>query len=285
VTDTAPAVFSLFTTFLRTASLKYDAEAGNYPDYYTTLVQLFTFANNNHITPLRNTVIDTFLKLIASTPSELPYGIISSIYDATTHASSLRDLLVCVTVNIGAAADVRKNSASLPKEFLVDCLAVAGDERIVPFERGLDDEDVQVWLKGKMGSVCEEYHVHDYADSSDEHEHDGRDEHVEYRSRSRKKVSKQEAWERAGELVRRNRRDATVRSSAFRSMLRDIEEETNVLAERRGDQNDDEEWDESESESEDEDDEGIREMKRLFDEESEARMKYLLESLPPRERY
>ena len=248
-------------------------------------MQLFTFANDNNITPLRNTVIDTFLKIIASTPSKLPYSIISSIYDATTHASSLRDLLVCVTVNIGAAADVRRHSASLPKDFLLDCLAVAADERVVPFERGLDDEGVQAWLKEKMGSVCEEYHVHDYADSADEHEHDRRDEHVEYRSRSRKKVSKREAWERAGELVRRNRWDATVRSSAFRSVMRDIEEETNVLAERRGDQNDDEEWDESESESEDEDDEGIREMKRLFDEESEARMKYLLESLPPRERY
>jgi len=71
LTDTTSTIFSLFNTFLHTASLQYDVEAGSYPDYIT-LVQFFTFANDNNTTPLQNTVIDTFLKLIASTPSKLP---------------------------------------------------------------------------------------------------------------------------------------------------------------------------------------------------------------------
>jgi len=269
--DTEPAVFALFTRFLKTGSLCPVQDKEKYLDY-KMLVKLFNFANKQDIKPLRNTVISSFFTVIADTPFAIPYTIIPSIYAATTPTSSLRDLFVCTAVEIGAAANVRENLSSLPKEFMLDCLTVASDLAVVPFHRGRDDEGVMSWLKEKAETVCAEYHIHDTADSLD----DGRED---YRPRG-KKVGRQQAWERAGELTRRARQN---RMSAVSSVLRDIRRETNVLAERYEDEG--EEWDGSEEEEYDEDDGGIQEMKRLFNEESEARMRHLLEPLPSRERY
>ena len=69
--------------------------------------------------------------------------------------------MVDVVVNIGNARDVEDWENELPRAFLVDCLRVAGKDRVVPFEnRGV----LEAWLEEKCERVCKEWHVHDHVE-------------------------------------------------------------------------------------------------------------------------
>jgi hypothetical protein len=51
--------------------------------------------------------------------------------------------------------DVEKWSSELPRQFLVDCLKVAGEDEVVPYR-----SEMRIWVERKGRHMCEQYHVH-----------------------------------------------------------------------------------------------------------------------------
>jgi hypothetical protein len=84
----------------------------------------------------------------------MPYENVQDVYEHTTSSSSLRDLVIDVVLHIGRSQDLSRWEDVLPKSFLVDCLKMADEDGIVPFQM------TREWLEGKAERMCTEYHVH-----------------------------------------------------------------------------------------------------------------------------
>jgi hypothetical protein len=215
------------------------------------LIDIFQFAKEFGITSLRNATLDEFFLRILDNLDELPYKHVYDIYNLTSPDSSLRSLVVDIIVNIGLKRDMQEWKDDLPKEFMTDCLIAASEDCIVPFSGPYSDDEVSDWLQEKKGEMCEIYHVHDFETRT---------------------------LRQGGPHAKRKQGSGTG-SGAQR-----IEKRRLKLAAEAAEAAEEAEQDEEEEEEEDA---HVMDpdMQRIFDAESEARMKYLLESFPSRERY
>ncbi|KAI4921444.1 hypothetical protein J4E85_008789 [Alternaria conjuncta] len=161
--DVSPRNFRIYLGFLKTGYLN-QLDPDDTTDQrisFGRLIHVFMFANELGIILLRNAVLDEFFLRIYDDPDDLPYKCIFNIYKASTPASSLRHLAVDIIVKIGKKADVKEWMHDLPKQFLMDCLTSASEDRIVPFPKNLSEDDVMVRLEGMRKAMCEVFHVHD----------------------------------------------------------------------------------------------------------------------------
>ncbi|EDU47705.1 BTB domain containing protein [Pyrenophora tritici-repentis] len=313
--DEKPAVFSVFVAFLKTGTIvipsddhdtKDDTDEGRsedidkdmnddvyeernsdtddphtntYIDEGTQtpaihmLIPLFTFAKDHVILPLHNAILSTIITTTSITPLHTMYAFNRPAYDATSHPSPLRDLLICTILAIGSASEMQTRLDIVPKEFLADCLGLAAEVEGVPFQEG-GRLGKQGWLADKAERVCAQYHDHHDRDSDTDTD-DGRS--------GRRHSPNPRVWQRF--LGRASMR----RGKGWRNGPRPG---SGMVGGRGGygrgggrGKSEEDEWSLSDEVEDKEDDEGVREMKRLFQEESDARMRDLLKPLPPRERY
>jgi hypothetical protein len=152
----APAHFRVFVTFLETGTLSHpnlrSMTASSH--VFRFLSELYAFAGSFDAHAFRNAVLDAVLLRIMSAPRDLPYENVQDVYEHTTSSSSLRDLVIDVVLHIGRSRDLSRKEDVLPKSFLVDCLKMADEDGIVPFQM------TREWLEGKAERMCTEYHVH-----------------------------------------------------------------------------------------------------------------------------
>jgi hypothetical protein len=136
----SPDDFRIFIDFLKTGHLIRPNSDESFS--FGTLVNIFVFAGDFDILPLRNAAIDAFLLRIIAKPDEIPYHRINDIYKNTSSSSSLRSLVAEVMVNIGSKQEIQDWEHDLPKGFLIDCLSTASDDGATPFSSQYSSEDV-----------------------------------------------------------------------------------------------------------------------------------------------
>ncbi|KAF1914379.1 hypothetical protein BDU57DRAFT_578538 [Ampelomyces quisqualis] len=158
-----PIAFSAFIDFMYSGTL--DSSRNLHSEtplkvYLPVIVSVFTFASAYDVPMLRNTAIDMFFLRMAAGPDNLPYHIITQVYENTSRNSSLRDLVTTTFVNIGRPREFEHNREILPRAFLVDCLVGAAQDETIPFEHR-DRSTRKEWLADKQEHICEEYHYHD----------------------------------------------------------------------------------------------------------------------------
>jgi hypothetical protein len=156
---------------------------------------------------------------------------------------------VDIIVNIGSKRDMQEWKDDLPKEFMTDCLTAASEDCIVPFSGPYSDDEVSDWLQKKKGEMCEIYHVHDFETRT-----------LRQGGPHAKRKQGSGTGSGAQRIEKRRLKLATEAAEAAEEAEQDEEEEEDAHVMDPG-------------------------MQRIFDAESEARMKYLLESFPSRERY
>lgn len=117
---------------------------------------------------MQNAILDTFFLRVFD-KGHVPYENVRDVYASSSEGSSLRDLVITMTINIGSKKHLEKWGDELPRAFLVGCLGMAGEDGVVPFS-----VDVDEWLEEKRSRMCMHYHV--YEEESRE-ESDGDDEY------------------------------------------------------------------------------------------------------------
>jgi hypothetical protein len=157
-----PSTFKTFITFLRTGELHHPNLRSNIASkhFFRFLTELFAFANDFEADTMRNAVLDRFFLRIYSQPNRLPMDNIRDVYKNTSENSSLRDLVITIIINIGTSGLVDDYSNEIPRQFLVDCLRTAAEDKIVPFSHK-EQWQASAWLERKKDRICRHYHVHD----------------------------------------------------------------------------------------------------------------------------
>jgi hypothetical protein len=152
----SPADFRVFITFLETGSLRHpNLRAVTASGFvFRFLAELYAFAGVYKADAFRNAILDAFLLRIMAAPRDLPYEQVQDVYKHTRHSSSLRDLIIDVMVNMGTSKEIRRCMGTLKKDFLLDCLEIAVEDCVVPFQKP------KGWLERKADRMCREYHVH-----------------------------------------------------------------------------------------------------------------------------
>jgi hypothetical protein len=152
----SPADFRVFITFLETGSLRHpNLRAVTASGFvFRFLAELYAFAGVYKADAFRNAILDAFLLRIMAAPRDLPYEQVQDVYKHTRDFSSLRDLIIDVIVNMGTSKEIRRCMGTLKKDFLLDCLEMAAEDCVVPFQKP------KGWLERKADRMCREYHVH-----------------------------------------------------------------------------------------------------------------------------
>ena len=147
--------------FLRTGALRHPnlREQAAPKHYFRFLAELFAFAGRFDAYAFRNAVLDAFFTRIARKEDGFPYESIRDVYECTKENSSLRDLVITIVINIGTSDELQAVKEDLPRTFLVDCLAMAAEDGIVPFRKS-GRHGKGFWLDEKKDSLCVQYHVH-----------------------------------------------------------------------------------------------------------------------------
>jgi hypothetical protein len=176
----SPAHFKVLITFLHTGAIRHpNFRATAAPKHaFLFLTELFAFAGRFDMYALRNAILDAFFIRMTINPDNLPYESIRDVYAHTSENSSLRDLIIDTVIHIGTSEDVEKWSKELPRQFLVDCLKVAGEDEVVLYraERG-------VWVEQKGKNMCAHYHVHEDKDEDEEDKDEEEEEEISEQTR------------------------------------------------------------------------------------------------------
>jgi hypothetical protein len=95
-------VLRIFVDFLETGRLSRPRTGESFS--FGMLVDVFVFAGDFDILPLRNAALDAFFLRIIAKPDRLPYHRVYDIYKSTSSSSSLRGLMVEVILSTSGAS-------------------------------------------------------------------------------------------------------------------------------------------------------------------------------------
>ncbi|KAF2820415.1 hypothetical protein CC86DRAFT_429151 [Ophiobolus disseminans] len=180
--DEVPAHFNVLLDFLRTGALRHYNlhERTRTRIYLRFLAELFAFAGRFDTYQMRNAILNAFLLRVRKDRARLDFENIRDVYELTRENSSLRDLVIDVVVNVGTSRQLRRGEKQLPLGFLVDCLAMAEEDGIVPFKKSEKFAKRQ-WMWEKKEHLCKHYHVHSREEleaSEKRREEEGSDEEM-----------------------------------------------------------------------------------------------------------
>jgi hypothetical protein len=164
--DQNPVVFDAFNTYIYTGRLQ--SATSTAVKSYLQICQIYEFGLRYEIPKLCNMALDAFYGKIVATNamgSELPYDMITWIYEHTGKRDALRKFIIDVMVFVANRDTLDDLQGKLPVQFFLDLLFAAAGQGIVPFEAEMKCGRHLARLERE---ICECYHEHGYENSSTE---------------------------------------------------------------------------------------------------------------------